>query len=249
MRSGGLRDRIAQSLGNQPAVASEQARLIDELARALKETAETTFAIRPAPSTRELAERDHEPLSGMPQILKSMPARFTALPLMFAPEPEPRGWSLGHSMSSPVWLAAGIGGTVLLALLVIAQPFGWLSSPPGALQKSLVRTQTMTGESARLSAVPAPELSPEDYDLLVRSRALVEHGELRAARDLLSRAAADGSIAARFALAETFDPNMLAAWGAREPVADVTLARSFYTQAQSAGDPRAARRIEALGGE
>ena len=63
---------------------------------------------------------------------------------------------------------------------------------------------------------------------------------------ILVPAAENGNVAARFALAETFDPNMLAAWGTREPFADVVTARSLYSQSLAAGETRAARRLEAL---
>lgn len=247
MRAGGLRDRIAQGLGNQPEAAQEQARLLEELARALRETANTATAIRPAPSAREMAERAGEPAPGMPLILKSMPARTGATPLQLVAPAErnpvrPAGW-----IGSPLLLAAAVAAAAVLALLLIVRPLTLTVEPTGELRRTLVETKAISLKPA--APVPVPELSPEDRALLSHSDALIERGELKAAREVLARAAADGSFAARFALAETFDPNILAAWGAREQVADVALARTLYGQAHSAGDPRAARRIEALQGE
>ena len=66
------------------------------------------------------------------------------------------------------------------------------------------------------------------------------------AREALARAANNGSANARFALAETFDPNALAAWGLRQRVADVGAARALYEQALAGGDKRAASRLAAL---
>ncbi len=93
-------------------------------------------------------------------------------------------------------------------------------------------------------AVPAGR----QREMLAHSRRLVGRGEIERARTLLARAAANGRPGAKFALAETFDPNMLAAWGQTEPVGDVDTAREFYQQAQAAGDQRAQQRIDALSG-
>ena len=79
-----------------------------------------------------------------------------------------------------------------------------------------------------------------------RAEAMIARGDIGAARDILAQAASAGSTSARFALAETFDPNMLAAWGTRDPVAEVGTARTLYEQTLSAGDERARARIEAL---
>ena len=78
---------------------------------------------------------------------------------------------------------------------------------------------------------------------------MIAGGDMTGARLELARAASTGSANARFALAETFDPNVLAAWGLRERVADVGAARTLYEQALAAGDQRAANRIEALRGD
>ena len=65
------------------------------------------------------------------------------------------------------------------------------------------------------------------------------------ARELLS---GDGSPSAPllFALAETYDPNMLAAWGSRGVSADVQRARALYAKALDLGFGRAMARLDAL---
>ena len=94
-----------------------------------------------------------------------------------------------------------------------------------------------------------PVVSMEDQVLLERCEAMIARGEIKAARDELTTAAASGRALARFALAETFDPNVLAAWGLRENVADASAALIMYRQALETGDRRAAARIEALESE
>jgi hypothetical protein len=49
------------------------------------------------------------------------------------------------------------------------------------------------------------------------------------------------------ALAETFDPNVLAAWGIRGQTADPRIARDLYSKAHMIGVPMARQRLEALG--
>ena len=54
--------------------------------------------------------------------------------------------------------------------------------------------------------------------------------------DLLLVGADDGKQGAiLFALAETYDPNMLAAWGARDKAADAVKARALYRKAFGLG--------------
>jgi hypothetical protein len=49
-----------------------------------------------------------------------------------------------------------------------------------------------------------------------------------------------------FALAETYDPNMLTAWGVRGVAADIARARALYRKALSFGVATAHARLEAL---
>jgi hypothetical protein len=60
-------------------------------------------------------------------------------------------------------------------------------------------------------------------------------------------AAEDGSQGpVLFALAETYDPNMLAAWGTRSVAGDVARAQALYRKALSLGISAAHGRLEAL---
>ena len=88
--------------------------------------------------------------------------------------------------------------------------------------------------------------------LLGRAKALVGRGNIRAARDVLERAAETGSARATFALAETYDPNVLATWKRRGTQGDVTKARDLYARAYEGGIKAAKDRSQALviaGGE
>ena len=66
------------------------------------------------------------------------------------------------------------------------------------------------------------------------------------AREMLA-AAEDGSQPlVAFALAETYDPNMLAAWGTRGVIGDIVRARTLYRKALNLGVASAYARLEAL---
>ena len=100
----------------------------------------------------------------------------------------------------------------------------------------------------RAPAPPAPTHKPLDEaaGLLLLGQTLVKEGDVAGARDPLARAANLGSAEAIAVLGETFDPNMLAAWGARDVRADASTARLFYGRAAAAGVARAKARLEAL---
>jgi hypothetical protein len=84
--------------------------------------------------------------------------------------------------------------------------------------------------------------------LIEQAERHIQSGDLDAARATLSQAVVDGDALATFALAETYDPNMLAARGAgaRGQPADASMAQALYGRALAAGIERARVRLEAL---
>lgn len=110
-----------------------------------------------------------------------------------------------------------------------------------------------TAPAAKAASAPAPAPAPtapapaeEAAGLLLLGRTLVKEGDIAGAREPLARAAGLGNPDAVLALGETFDPNMLAAWGVSNVKADANMARLFYNRAVSAGVPRAKVRLDAL---
>jgi formylglycine-generating enzyme required for sulfatase activity len=100
--------------------------------------------------------------------------------------------------------------------------------------------------------VPVPARSRPSHsqtaqdDVIAQASRRLEAGDVAGARELLA-AAEDGSQGpVLFALAETYDPNMLTAWGARGVAADVARARALYRKALSLGVASAYARLEAL---
>lgn len=83
-------------------------------------------------------------------------------------------------------------------------------------------------------------------NLLAQARRRVDGGDIPGAREMLA-AADDGEKGPlSFALAETYDPNMLAAWGARGVAADAARARALYRKALNLGVVQAQNRLDAL---
>lgn len=254
MRQAGLMDRLERA-GVEPQDTSP-ALILTDIARTLRETSAKVEAARVADARHAATRRADDPppaaTSELPQILQqsepveaSPPRRAVSLDAL-------RGQLLAPSVlagalvvvaillsaaGNSVWRIASIdrpaeAGRPKLAGLAAISPLAAPSSEPS------------TGPSADMPARPA--LSLEEQMLLERCEEMIARGDMQGARDGLAKAAADGSVNAKFALAETFDPNVLAAWGLRDRVADVGVARTLYGQALEAGDPRAGRRIAAL---
>jgi hypothetical protein len=101
---------------------------------------------------------------------------------------------------------------------------------------------------------PAPAPAPKVDDARARAEEIIaramqraETGDVTGARELLAVAeggAQGGPIT--FALAETYDPNKLAAWGTRNVAADAVKARALYIKALNLGMTRAQDRLDAL---
>jgi hypothetical protein len=87
---------------------------------------------------------------------------------------------------------------------------------------------------------------PRAEDLLKQAERRIGNGDIMGAREFLiaNEGVAPGPIL--FALAETYDPMMLAAWGTRGISADVVKARALYAKARDLGDMRAQARLDQL---
>lgn len=102
-----------------------------------------------------------------------------------------------------------------------------------------------TASMARVASPVPVDPSQQIEQVLVLARQKIDGGDVTGARDLLSGEDM-GQAAIAFALAETFDPNMLAAWGSRGVSADVQRARALYGRALDLGFGRALARLDAL---
>jgi hypothetical protein len=83
-------------------------------------------------------------------------------------------------------------------------------------------------------------------EILAQAARRVSNGDVAGARQILAAAEDGAQGPVTFALAETYDPNMLAAWGTRGISSDVVKAKALYRKAEELGVPRAHTRLDAL---
>jgi hypothetical protein len=96
---------------------------------------------------------------------------------------------------------------------------------------------------------PATSTGPSNAEaarLMARASLLRDQGNIGAARIVLERAAETGSASALFALAETYDPLSLSAWGTFGTQGDVAKAEELYANALAGGVQEAGDRLNAL---
>jgi len=106
-------------------------------------------------------------------------------------------------------------------------------------------------EAPTASAAPStpPRGGPAANDVVAfldRARAKIQQGDIAAARRLLERASDGDAAEAWFALAETYDPQMLARWGVLGVRPDLEKARSLYQRAEARGAQGARERLLAI---
>lgn len=113
------------------------------------------------------------------------------------------------------------------------------------------RAVTATDQVAAIQqpvARPDPEKrrQEEAEALLERAREMIGDGNMLRAREILGDALLADNPRGAFALAETYDPNILAATGARDVRAEVERARTLYAKALAGGVVAAENRLNAL---
>ena len=99
---------------------------------------------------------------------------------------------------------------------------------------------------ARGAAQPNTEQAAEAAALVARASSLLRQGDIGAARLVLERAVEIGSAQASFALAETYDPLILAKWGTYGTRGDARRAHDLYARADAEGIQEAKSRLDAL---
>ncbi|HMK01393.1 MAG TPA: hypothetical protein VK552_18900, partial [Reyranella sp.] len=112
--------------------------------------------------------------------------------------------------------------------------------------KPMIPAENTAATMAARPAVAEVPGIPEAPRLMARASLLLSQGNVGAARIVLERAAETGSAPALFALAETYDPATLAAWGTFGTQGDVAKARELYAKAFASGVQEAGDRLNAL---
>jgi TPR repeat protein len=127
----------------------------------------------------------------------------------------------------------------------IKQPVNAPSTGDKATIPAVDKPATMAARPAAPEAPRAPG-DLETVRLMERANLLVAQGDVGAARNVLERAAESGNAAALFALAETHDPVVLAAWGTLGTQGDVAKAKELYARALIGGIAEAQHRLDVL---
>ena len=98
----------------------------------------------------------------------------------------------------------------------------------------------------QIARAPSAPSSPDVARLIARATTLLGQGNIGAARAVLERAVESGDPQAHFMLAETYDPTVLAKWGALGTRGEAEKARAHYARAYAGNIQEAKNRLDAL---
>lgn len=148
-----------------------------------------------------------------------------------------------------LWVGSSYRSQVHEAAPISDRPPNLGEGAPAAAKVELAPREDVIGLAASeaneaLDRPATARSSPEP--LVEEARQRIERGDVTGARDLLANANADASGLVLFTLAETYDPNMLAAWDMRGISPDIDRAKWLYAEALSLGYAAARQRLEAL---
>jgi hypothetical protein len=218
-----------------------------------------------------VARNDHGSALASLSTLPAAPALVTAEePQMPIPSTwrEPHGRHAATSEAAP-WKSAIVG--LAVGLCVTVPTVLWLTGH-GSSPLALIGVTQLAPETAKPTISAPAEVTwpvsasrgstepvasdgssrPPSPDrespagVLTTAELLIAGGDIALARTLLEQSAAAGNPSVLFSLAETYDPNMLAAWGNRDLNADPERARGLYERAMAGGIDRARTRLQGL---
>ncbi|MCL4766077.1 MAG: hypothetical protein KJZ80_07590 [Hyphomicrobiaceae bacterium] len=255
----GLVDELAQAMG--------MAR--DSLERPDPANMSAAAAPLPAMSIHRSLFDDEEDDAAMPipSTWRAPPEPPDAGPLRDQLRAAALGFATGLAVIVPVVLLltgrfgdvsfdALLGGSEPLAPTVARTTVVPAQLPVQVQQRTVSTTLVTPAQMPQAAAVEAAATEPQQpqpaeagaswSSAIAEGRARILSGDIMGGREMLGPAAAADEPEAFMALAETFDPNMLAAWGVRDVGADVQRARGLYRKALDAGLEPARNRLEAL---
>ena len=170
-----------------------------------------------------------------------------------------KGFVSGLVVVVPVvlWLSGTIGSTppdtanfrapAVVISPVAVRPLSTTDQATAFVSSSAPRPQAENPPSADRAAAPAPSLDRSVIaDRLIDAHGLIRDGHIERARELLGDATMASNAEAAYLLAETFDPNLLAALGITGVSADAAKARDLYTRALAGGVSTARQRLQSL---
>jgi len=119
-------------------------------------------------------------------------------------------------------------------------------APDSPISPIVQVTQTAVAVVTKQPTAAGTQDKAEAARLIARASALLGQGNIGAARIVLERAAETGNASALFALAETYDPLSLSAWGTFGTQGDAAKAQELYAKALAGGVHEAGDRLNAL---
>ena len=174
-----------------------------------------------------------------PHSAEHKPARLAA---EFTIAAQPQQTSDGLAMSPAEANVASAGPNLLLAKrsdgMAGAEP-----NSPARLRDAPGSIPAPGGDRQQPVQPPSDTADTELERLLSRANLLISQGNIGAARIVLERASETGNGQALFALAETFDPVVLSAWGTLGTLGDATRAQELYAKALAGGVEEARSRL------
>ena len=206
-------------------------------------------------SYTELPFEDEEPLL-MPSAFRAMPAKQGSW-LVHQLKAGLLGLVLGFALVLPtvLWLTGRFGDMMAISRSVAVQkPAVTQKTEAVAVQPVEIAPRAVASVD-QLAASPQPPVDRPDPEkrrqeeaeaLLNRAQEMIGDGNMVRAREVLADAVLAENPRGLFALAETYDPNILAATGARDVRAEVERARMLYAKALAAGVAAAENRLNAL---
>jgi len=195
------------------------------------------------------ADEDGEERMPIPSTWRTPPAAM------------PTGWLARQLKAGIVGLALGLVAVIPTVLWLTGrldaqisglQPFSFLDSAQdgSSAERASAPVLLTAPQPAARPLVPAAAEKDSTADvvdeLLNRAAGFIADGNMVRARETLGEGVLADNPRAAFALAETFDPNILAATGAQGTRAEVERARMLYGKALAGGVAAARRRLDAL---
>lgn len=233
-----------------PAQTTEAAPRVQQ--RAVATTTVTSLVAQPAPAIAAAAspvpapEPHPVPVASapVPPVVPAAPAPAPELapaPSVVAsvpPQEAPRPPIVAETAPTPDPAPVAAPLPVVEAPPAVAAP-----APAPAPIASLPPAKPAPLPAAAPAAAPSPAQSGGE---IAEGRERFRNGDIAGGRNLLARGAAGGNAEAILALAETYDPNMLAAWGVVGASPDVATARRLYAKARDSGLEIAGSRLKGL---
>ena len=188
---------------------------------------------------------------------------FTGIPEGFTLNPGGyvgKFWAVNSKVLSSLTLTAPDGFTGSFTVSVARRPDASAPTVSASFKVTIGQPATTATVATVAPAAPRPDApkappakaarkaNPNEAAYLARARAVLQSGDISAARAVFENLALQGSAAAAMALGETYDPVMLRTLVIKGLEADPEKARKWYLKAEELGGSDARRRLNELAG-